>query len=233
MVNYSNSKIYKICSFQTDLIYIGSTTQPLSKRLAKHKDDYNHNKGTTSKEILKYSDAQIILLESVNCENKDQLHAIERRYIENNNCCNKNIPTRTKKEYQQSDKGKESKKESQKKYQQSEKGKEYKQSHKEQQKEYQKEYQKKYQQSEKNKESKKEYYKKYKQSGKGVERQKKYQQSEKCKESHKKSQKKYNEKNKEQNKEYQKQYQKEYYKFRNSEIGIFLRSFNFKCSCEV
>jgi len=72
MVNYQNSKIYKICSFQTDLIYIDSTTQSLSQRLAKHRSDYNINKGTSSKEILQYSDAQIIVLESVNCENKDE-----------------------------------------------------------------------------------------------------------------------------------------------------------------
>ena len=195
MVNYSNSKIYKICSFQTDLIYIGSTTQPLSKRLAKHRSDYNVNRGISSKEILQYSDAQIILLESINCENKDQLHAIERRYIENNNCCNKVIPSRKYKEYQKTEKYKE----------------------------YQKEYREQYKQTEKYKKS-----------------QKKYHESEKYKKNHKKSQKEYDQKNKErkkkqyqQNKEQRLKYQKQSDKFRRSEIGIFLRSFNFKCSCEV
>jgi len=190
MVNYSNSKIYKICSFQTDLIYIGSTTQPLSKRLVKHRDDYKNNRGTTSKEILQYPDAQIILLESVNCENKDELHAIERRYIENNNCCNKNIPTRTQKEWNIDNK---------------EKIKEY-------QKEYQKEYTKEY--YEKNKDALKKHDKKY---------------YEKNKDQIRERHKKYSEINKEQRLKNQKQYDK----FRRSDIGEFIRSFNFKCSCEV
>jgi len=193
MVNYSNSKIYKICSFQTDLIYIGSTTQPLSKRLAKHRSDYINNKGITSKEILQYSDAQIILLECINCENSDQLHAIERRYIEKNKCCNKVIPTRTKKEYQETNKEHNR-----------EKQKEYYKKNKEQNKEHRKEY------YEKNKEHIKEYY-------------------EKNKDQFRERHKKYNEINKDQRHKNQKQYDK----FRRSEIGIFLRSFNFKCSCEV
>jgi len=206
MVNYSNSKIYKICSFQTDLIYIGSTTQSLSQRLAKHKDDYKNNKGTTSKEILQYSDAQIILLESVNCENKDQLHAIERRYIENNNCCNKVIPSRTQKEYLQTTQYKE-------------KRKKYIEINKEKIKTHQKIYerinkdrrsdqQKNY--YEKNKEQIKEYYEINKEHIR--ERQKKEYQ---------------------QNREQILKNQKQYKKFTRSEIGIFIRSFNFKCPCEV
>jgi hypothetical protein len=105
MVNYQNGKIYKLVSFQTDKIYIGSTCEKLTVRKAKHKANYKsflQGKGhvVTAFEILKYDDVDIILLENCPCENKEQLHKKERFYIENtNNCVNKYIPTRTDKEY--------------------------------------------------------------------------------------------------------------------------------------
>lgn len=37
MPDYSKGKIYKLCSNQTDNVYIGSTTQELSFRLSDHK----------------------------------------------------------------------------------------------------------------------------------------------------------------------------------------------------
>ena len=41
MVNYANSKVYKIWSPQGDKIYIGSTTKIyLSQRMDKHRSDY-------------------------------------------------------------------------------------------------------------------------------------------------------------------------------------------------
>jgi hypothetical protein len=39
-MNYQNGKIYTIRSYQTDDVYYGSTTQPLSKRLSGHKAHY-------------------------------------------------------------------------------------------------------------------------------------------------------------------------------------------------
>ena len=105
MVNYQNGKIYKLVSFQTDKIYIGSTCEKLTVRKAKHKSDYKRfldgkRCSITSFEILKYDDVDIILLEKCPCENKEELHRKERFYIENtNNCVNKYIPTRTDKEY--------------------------------------------------------------------------------------------------------------------------------------
>ena len=41
-MDYKNGKIYTIRSHQTDEIYIGSTTQTLTKRLSKHKTDYKY-----------------------------------------------------------------------------------------------------------------------------------------------------------------------------------------------
>jgi len=37
-MNYSNGKIYKICNTINDDVYVGSTTQSLSKRFSRHKE---------------------------------------------------------------------------------------------------------------------------------------------------------------------------------------------------
>ena len=105
MVNYQNGKIYKIVSAQTDKVYIGSTTKNrLCQRMTEHRAGYKRYLNEkfnylTSYEIIKYDDAEIILIESFPCETKDELHKRERYWIENtNNCVNKQVPTRTKKE---------------------------------------------------------------------------------------------------------------------------------------
>lgn len=103
---YHNSKIYKIVSNHTDKIYIGSTIQLLCKRIYKHKKDYQYFQNNIGRyirsfDLLELGDVDIILLENVKCESKEELHAKERYYIELNKelCVNKNIPTRTDKEY--------------------------------------------------------------------------------------------------------------------------------------
>ncbi len=112
MPDYQEGKIYKIVSLQTDKIYIGSTTQRLTKRKIEHKANYNsYLKGkyrnTTSFEIMKLEDVDIILLESFPCDTKEQLLLRERYYIQNTkNCVNKTIPMRTRKEYNKDNKDK-------------------------------------------------------------------------------------------------------------------------------
>jgi DNA-directed RNA polymerase sigma subunit (sigma70/sigma32) len=106
MVNYYNGKVYKLVSFSSDNVYYGSTCSPLSKRLAGHKAHYKHWKAgkghyITAFEIMKHPDSEIILVENINCESKEQLHAAERKHVENNTCVNKFIPGRTCKEYHQ------------------------------------------------------------------------------------------------------------------------------------
>jgi hypothetical protein len=106
MVNYGNGKIYKLATFQSDEIYYGSTTGPLTKRLSEHRRAYNCRMGgkgsyMTSFEIVKNPDVHIVLVESINCKSKEELFAVERKYIENNDCVNKTIPGRTKKQYYQ------------------------------------------------------------------------------------------------------------------------------------
>lgn len=100
---YHNGRIYKIVSHQTSDIYIGSTYNSLNTRLSQHRCDYKgYLKGIrdykTSYEILKHPDHQIILIENVKCENKEELLQKERHHIENVNCVNKCIPFRSKQE---------------------------------------------------------------------------------------------------------------------------------------
>ena len=97
MPNYENAKIYKLVNdSMPDKIYFGSTIQKyLSARLASHK----HKKCCKSKELFEYGEVKIILVEKVNCKDKDELLKRERYYIENFNCINKYLPLRTKKEW--------------------------------------------------------------------------------------------------------------------------------------
>lgn len=112
MPNYQLGKIYKIVSNVTGDVYIGSTTKKyLSERLKDHKYEYkrylNGERGyITSFKIIESGDYDIILLENCPCETKDQLHARERFHIENNECINRYIPGRTRKQYREENRDK-------------------------------------------------------------------------------------------------------------------------------
>jgi hypothetical protein len=98
------AKIYKIIDNTNGNVYIGSTTQTLNIRLKHHKSDYKrYLKGkfghTTSFEIIKNNDYRIEIIKYVIYKDRIELHQRERYYIENNDCINKIIPSRTKKEY--------------------------------------------------------------------------------------------------------------------------------------
>jgi len=144
---YANSKVYKIVDNTNNNIYIGSTTQKkLSQRLAQHNSKYKAFINGTSKsyltsfKIIENGNYDIILLESINCNSKEELRARERYYIENFECINKNIPNRTIKEYYEANKNEI--KEQQKEYYEANKNeiKEYYEANKNEIKEQQKEY---------------------------------------------------------------------------------------------
>jgi hypothetical protein len=106
MTNYQLGKIYKIVCNTTGLTYYGSTCEPtLARRLAGHIGNYNKWKNgkkvsnITSHQIFEIGDYEIVLVESFPCNNKMELHQRERYHIENNDCINKVIPTRTREEY--------------------------------------------------------------------------------------------------------------------------------------
>ena len=107
MVNYSNGKIYKIepiCDHDEGDIYIGSTTkQYCSQRLDTHRGNYKLWKNNKYRKVQvfeifdKYgvSNCQIVLIETVNAESKDELLAREKHYIKSCKCLNKKNPLRT------------------------------------------------------------------------------------------------------------------------------------------
>ena len=104
MVNYKNSKIYKITNTDNDNIYVGSTCQALCQRLAKHKFNYGDwQKGkygyTTAYEILKLNGVRIELLELCPCNSKEEISAREAHHIRTLVCVNHNIPNRTDAQY--------------------------------------------------------------------------------------------------------------------------------------
>ena len=98
---YGRGKIYTIRSHQTELFYIGSTTNTLVKRFSCHKSKFKGGNCPSSKDILKFEDAYIELLEDFPCENKNQLNRREGERIREfrDSCVNIGIAGRTKKEY--------------------------------------------------------------------------------------------------------------------------------------
>lgn len=89
-------KIYCLVCNTTKLKYIGSTKNTLTKRLSYHKLSSNQ---CTSKKIIEGGNYEILLIEEVECENRDQLKQRERYWIENIECVNKKTPGKTYKEW--------------------------------------------------------------------------------------------------------------------------------------
>ena len=102
MVNYQNSIIYRIYDNTNGDVYYGSTANVLRFRIAKHKSDAksdSKNKICKSKSIMLNDDFIYSEVQKYPCNSKKELHIRERYYIENFTCVNKNVPTRTQKEY--------------------------------------------------------------------------------------------------------------------------------------
>ena len=108
MNKYIDGKIYKIVNDELSLTYYGSSYKLLHERFYHHKSTSKDIKKNISSKILFSTDfqPQIFLVESFPCNTKLELEKRERYYIENNECVNKNIPTRTKKEYLEHNKDK-------------------------------------------------------------------------------------------------------------------------------
>jgi hypothetical protein len=81
-----DGKIYKIWSRKTKKLYIGSTCQTLHARFVGHECGYENYKKYNrscpmSRDILKYSDAVIELVETFKCSDGTQLKDRERYWI--------------------------------------------------------------------------------------------------------------------------------------------------------
>ena len=103
MPDYKHGKIYRLRI--DNLIYIGSTTQPmLSLRLGQHKTAYKRYVNgakhyITSYELFKVGTPTIELIELFPCNSKDELHAREGYHQRLNACVNKSIAGQTREEY--------------------------------------------------------------------------------------------------------------------------------------
>lgn len=137
MIDYSKGKIYRLIS-GSGKQYIGSTARKLMFRIGDHRVGYKLWKEgkrgfITSYILFEEGDVDIVLIENFPCNSKEELHARERYWVETMECVNKQVPTRTHKEWyeQNADRIKEQKKE----YYEKNKDK-----NKEKHNEYQKEY---------------------------------------------------------------------------------------------
>jgi len=95
MPNYQDGKIYKITGTNDEgntLIYIGSTTQKLCKRLVGHKQDMKNDRKTSSKQVVICKDCLITLIELFPCNSKEELLMRERYYFDLFDCVNKVRP---------------------------------------------------------------------------------------------------------------------------------------------
>jgi hypothetical protein len=115
MPNYQTGKIYRIYAILSDgttISYYGATTKNLRVRLAGHVQSAKKGGGTTSKHIIAAGNYNIMLMENFPCNSREELNAREQYYILNNECVNKVVPLRTKKQYyvQNADNIKEQKK---------------------------------------------------------------------------------------------------------------------------
>ena len=100
---YQNGKIYCIRNNVDDDIYVGSTTQPLSKRMAKHRGDNKKEKQHNRKLHAKINELgiehfYIELLEKYECNSNEELHQREGKWIREIATLNHQIAGRTRKE---------------------------------------------------------------------------------------------------------------------------------------
>ena len=81
---YSRGKIYKLVNTVNDKIYVGSTCLSLTKRLSSHKAMAKSKPAPAHIHLneIGWENIRIILVESVNAQNKDQLLQREQHYID-------------------------------------------------------------------------------------------------------------------------------------------------------
>lgn len=100
-----NGVVYMLYAEEYPKVYIGSTINPISKRLANHRQFLRN----TCKSKTLFENGKTVkykILHAQQVENRSELFNKEREYIEKYKeyCLNKNIPMRTSKEYYQDNK---------------------------------------------------------------------------------------------------------------------------------
>ena len=108
-MDYQNGKIYCIRNSIDDEIYVGSTTQRLSKRLSKHKSDMKVLSGKLYQEMKNVGTENfyIELIENYRCSSKEELNKKEGEYIRQMGTLNYQVSGRTRQEYREENRDKE------------------------------------------------------------------------------------------------------------------------------
>ncbi len=101
--DFKNGRIYCIRNTIDDDIYVGSTCQPISKRMAKHRDSGKGGKNYNMKLYVKMREIgvdnfYIELIEECPCDNGEQLRRREGHFIREMATLNKNIAGQTPQE---------------------------------------------------------------------------------------------------------------------------------------
>lgn len=103
MSKYQNGKIYTIRNVSDQsLIYVGSTTQRLSRRMSNHRDNCKNGLRCSLYSYIRDNDWShwyIELYEMYSCNSKEELEKREGQIIREIATINKRIEGRTKKEY--------------------------------------------------------------------------------------------------------------------------------------
>ena len=106
---YHNSKIYQITDIGYNKCYIGSTTEELSMRMARHRAIYKHFLKNGKKFMSSFDlfdefgveNCKIELVEYFKCDTLQELRKREGEVIKTNECVNKYVAGITKKEYRE------------------------------------------------------------------------------------------------------------------------------------
>ena len=106
---YNDGKIYKIVAYETDDVYIGSTTTSLKTRYSVHKSNFKCWTNTKKRycssakmfERHGLDNCKIELIENCVCNNRNELEGREAHFVEeyDDSCVNSNKPCRTKAQY--------------------------------------------------------------------------------------------------------------------------------------
>ena len=108
-MNYENGKIYCIRNSVNDEIYVGSTTQRLSKRFSKHKSDMKVLTGKLYQEMTNVGTEHfyIELIENYPCNSKEERNKKEGEYIREMGTLNYQVSGRTRQEYREENREKQ------------------------------------------------------------------------------------------------------------------------------
>ena len=110
---YHNGKIYKIVDIGYNKCYIGSTTEELSMRMARHRAHFklflrdgkrSHVRSYDLFNEYGVENCKIELIEYYKCDTLQELRRKEGEHIKNTECVNKQVAGRTQKEYREDNK---------------------------------------------------------------------------------------------------------------------------------